>query len=271
MATRRDSPGPWAKVSAVDQEALCRELGSHTAGGALLVWFRLCLASSKSRSASVAVPRRALCYDTGLSRDTVRRQIANLERLGFVAVERSRSDDTGDNANTYTILRGPHADIRPESGSPVADGEPPEAKTKPPEAGNSAGRGGVQSATFPRTSVQEHQEEHSRPAGAPKGGPHFTVPTLEDVSGYCRERDNAVDPRAFLDHYTANGWRVGRNPMRDWRAAVRTWERNRSVHSRATPCQRRDDEGRSQNGAPRTAAEATLATGVRVVKAKDLW
>ena len=35
-----------------------------------------------------------------------------------------------------------------------------------------------------------------------------------------------MDPQAWLDHYTANGWRVGRNAMKDWRAAVRTWERN---------------------------------------------
>jgi len=54
----------------------------------------------------------------------------------------------------------------------------------------------------------------------------FTKPTLAEVQAYCAERGNVVDPQKFVDYYEANGWRVGKNPMKDWRAAVRTWERN---------------------------------------------
>src|SRR5690606_5401971 len=54
----------------------------------------------------------------------------------------------------------------------------------------------------------------------------FTPPSVEQVREYCTERENQVNPQQFIDHYTANGWRVGRNPMKDWRATVRTWERN---------------------------------------------
>jgi len=58
----------------------------------------------------------------------------------------------------------------------------------------------------------------------------FRPPSHEEVTAYCSERQRLgkppVDPDAWLDHYAANGWHVGRNPMRDWRAAVRTWERN---------------------------------------------
>lgn len=53
----------------------------------------------------------------------------------------------------------------------------------------------------------------------------FTPPTLEDVRAYCQERGNKVDPQRWLDYYTSNGWMVGRNRMKDWKAAVRTWER----------------------------------------------
>jgi len=55
----------------------------------------------------------------------------------------------------------------------------------------------------------------------------FVQPTLEEVRAYCRERNRGVDPELWLAHYQANGWRVGKNPMKDWRASVRTWERNR--------------------------------------------
>lgn len=54
----------------------------------------------------------------------------------------------------------------------------------------------------------------------------FTPPTLEDVQAYCMERNNNVDAQHFVDYYTSNGWQVGKNKMKDWKAAIRTWERN---------------------------------------------
>ena len=54
----------------------------------------------------------------------------------------------------------------------------------------------------------------------------FTAPSFEDVKAYCEERKNNVDAERFIDYYTANGWKVGKNPMKDWKAAVRSWERN---------------------------------------------
>lgn len=51
-------------------------------------------------------------------------------------------------------------------------------------------------------------------------------PTLDEVKAYCNERNNRVDPERFIDYYTDNGWKVGKNQMKDWKAAVRTWERN---------------------------------------------
>ena len=51
-------------------------------------------------------------------------------------------------------------------------------------------------------------------------------PTLEELKAYCKERKNNVDPEKFFDYYSSNGWKVGKNPMKDWKAAVRTWERN---------------------------------------------
>lgn len=54
----------------------------------------------------------------------------------------------------------------------------------------------------------------------------FKLPSLGEVRAYCEERHNSVDPQQWFDYYTSNGWRVGRNPMKDWRAAIRTWERN---------------------------------------------
>jgi hypothetical protein len=54
----------------------------------------------------------------------------------------------------------------------------------------------------------------------------FTPPTLEEVTAYCQERGNKVDPQTFIDFYSSKGWMIGKNKMKDWKASVRTWERN---------------------------------------------
>ncbi|WP_424766271.1 DUF4373 domain-containing protein [Paenibacillus sp. sgz302251] len=54
----------------------------------------------------------------------------------------------------------------------------------------------------------------------------FIPPLLEEVTAYCKERGKGVDPERWFDHYTANGWMVGKTKMKDWKAAVRTWEKN---------------------------------------------
>lgn len=56
------------------------------------------------------------------------------------------------------------------------------------------------------------------------GNGRFTPPTTEQVREYCLERKNGINPDRFVDFYSAKGWRVGNQPMKDWKAAVRTWE-----------------------------------------------
>ena len=54
----------------------------------------------------------------------------------------------------------------------------------------------------------------------------FTKPSLEEIKAYCQERKNTVIPDSFFDHYESNGWKVGKNAMKDWKATIRKWERN---------------------------------------------
>ena len=59
-----------------------------------------------------------------------------------------------------------------------------------------------------------------------KGGSRFQKPTLAEVSEYCRERMNSIDPEEFFAFYESKGWMVGKSPMKDWKAAVITWEKS---------------------------------------------
>ena len=54
----------------------------------------------------------------------------------------------------------------------------------------------------------------------------FTKPTIDEIQDYCIERNNNVNAEQFFDYYESNGWKVGKNSMKDWKAAVRTWERS---------------------------------------------
>ena len=53
----------------------------------------------------------------------------------------------------------------------------------------------------------------------------FIKPTLEQVEEYCLERNNGIDAQKFIDFYESKGWYVGKNKMKDWKACVRTWEK----------------------------------------------
>lgn len=57
----------------------------------------------------------------------------------------------------------------------------------------------------------------------------FRPPRTEEVAAYCAARNNGIDPAAFMDFYESKGWMVGRNKMKNWQAAVRTWERKRKT------------------------------------------
>lgn len=80
---------------------------------------------------------------------------------------------------------------------------------------------------------QEKRREEGEGEGEGEGGKvdiprersRFQKPSLEEVEAYCAERSNGIEASRFLDFYEANGWMVGKSKMKDWRAAVRNWER----------------------------------------------
>lgn len=55
----------------------------------------------------------------------------------------------------------------------------------------------------------------------------FTPPSVDEVRAYCVERNNGIDPEHFIDYYAARNWELSKGrKVKDWRACIRTWERN---------------------------------------------
>lgn len=70
-----------------------------------------------------------------------------------------------------------------------------------------------------------------------KKSARFVPPTVEEVRAYCIERNNRVSPEAFVDFYSSKGWMVGKNKMKDWKAAIRTWEKGENRQPTPRPAQ----------------------------------
>ena len=85
-----------------------------------------------------------------------------------------------------------------------------------------------------KMAIEEEEEVEEVPTVPKKreARKRFSPPSAAEVMEYCRERENAVDAESFVDFYAAKGWKVGNAPMKDWKAAVRTWEKR---ESRAAP------------------------------------
>lgn len=108
---------------------------------------------------------------------------------------------------------------------------------------------------FSHNNKEENKDKNkSIPPFSKENTPHFVKPLIDDVRAYCQERQNNVSPEAFFAYYESNGWKVGRNPMKDWRAAVRTWEQ-------------RDQQNPSPRSArPSPQKEDYVQKGLRMLK-----
>lgn len=72
---------------------------------------------------------------------------------------------------------------------------------------------------------KESIKEIDAPQSVAARNSRFIKPTVDEIAAYCSERKNNIDAQAFFDFYESKGWRVGNQPMKDWKASVRTWER----------------------------------------------
>ncbi|MBR4300056.1 MAG: hypothetical protein IKT59_10145 [Bacteroidales bacterium] len=78
-----------------------------------------------------------------------------------------------------------------------------------------------------RSSQQYKNNKEDKEDKNNKKSSHFVPPSLEEVKAYCSERKNGIDPENFITFYQSKGWMIGKNKMKDWKAAIRTWEQRR--------------------------------------------
>lgn len=155
-------------------------------------------------------------------RDAVYSAINELEKAGYLRREQATNEKGQFVGYDYNVYENPQAE-KPHVENP----HPEKPYTENPTLLSTdivpSKEGTTQQDNTPI--IIEEDSTSYIPPTVPQKEKRFRKPTLEEVKAYCEERRNSVDPQHFIDYYESNGWRVGRNPMKDWKAAVRTWER----------------------------------------------
>ena len=117
-----------------------------------------------------------------------------------------------------------------KGGRPAQNGKPKKSENnlnKPNESENNLNAKN-------KNKKEEKEEEEDKKENIKRKSPdglarsRFIPPSIEEVKAYCQEHHNGIDAARFVDYYTSNGWRVGKQPMKDWKAAVRNWERRQT-------------------------------------------
>lgn len=161
-----------------------------------------------------------------LSGETVRlcgneRSLFSGEKLKIdrkAEAEERRREKPKDRVTRYRALHSVTERYPPPPFSPPSPSPSPSPPTPPVSLSPSS------------TPVLTPAPKEKPPKGGKKKGP--MPPSLDEVSAYCLDRKNGIDPEAFLDFYTANGWMQGKGkPIVDWKATVRTWEKKRKKES----------------------------------------
>ncbi|HEC87920.1 MAG TPA: hypothetical protein ENI52_01230 [Thermoplasmata archaeon] len=83
---------------------------------------------------------------------------------------------------------------------------------------------------FPKKATKPFPKKANTKSNKPTPKDRFIKPTLKEIEKYCQERKNNIDPQQFRDFYEAKGWMIGKNKMKDWKAAVRLWERRHPAY-----------------------------------------
>ena len=156
---------------------------------------------------------------SGATRYEVRRTIRELQDLGFVKVVQRKSEKGKFSSCSYDVFENPCVEI-PHTVLPHT--EKPHTENPHTDFRTLNNNNNINNNKLNNNKDKENYTKES-----------FHKPTFEEVEAYCQERQNGIDAEQFIDYYESKGWMIGKNKMKDWKASVRTWERNRKNKPKA--------------------------------------
>lgn len=152
--------------------------------------------------------RKSLAAQTGLSEQSIRTALNHLKSTGEITIE---------STNKYSLIT-------------IVNYRKFQDMPKEPTSTSTSTSASSQPATNHIVTNKQDKQDNIYVADAPvtKKTKRFIPPDVEEVAAYCREIGSSVDPHYFVNYYESNGWKVGRNQMKSWRAALKNWTQKES-------------------------------------------
>lgn len=161
-----------------------------------------------------------------VSKQSISSWIGQLRDSGYIAVQLEYREGTKEILNRYIrILDDPIQDIL---NTPT----------------NNFGEG-IQENLKDNNTINNTSNNTINKGDTPKKTKRFVKPTLDEVTEYCNLRGAGIDPQGFIDFYESKDWMIGKNKMKDWRAAIRTWMRKDRERKQVAPKKKAGLRGRS--------------------------
>lgn len=225
----------WIKIvtDVFDDEKMLLIESMPEADGIIVIWFKLLCMAGKQNNSGVFMLNDKIAYTDEMLATVFRRPL-NTVRLALKTFETYGMIEIVDNVITIPNWEK-HQSLDELERKKELNRKRVAAyreKQKLLASGESEGNGYVMrtditsNATEGDIDIDKDIDKEKDKENKRKTASRFTPPTIEEVSAYCSERQNGVDAQRFIDYYSSNGWMVGKNKMKDWKAAVRTWERN---------------------------------------------
>lgn len=170
----------------------------------------------------------SLATALGWQRRKVERVVTQLKKLGYLVITKKQDDKGLFGSYEWDVYETPNRDTHfTELGQkPNSVKIRTRSKTELGFSPNSVKSVPIRNTNYNLRNTNSNSYSGQTTEPTKMTPSKFKKPTVEEISKYCQERGNHVDAQRFFDYYESNGWKVGKNPMKDWKATVRNWERN---------------------------------------------
>lgn len=216
----------WIKICTdiFDDEKMCLIESMPEADSIIVIWFKLLCMAGKQNNSGVFMLNDKIAYTEEMLATVFRRPL-NTVRLALKTFEMYGMIEIVDNVVTIPNWEKHQTLDKLETAKEQTRRRVAAYRERQKLLAVGNGYGNVTDVTCNATD-KDIEEDKEKKKSARKAASRFTPPTVEEVQAYCDERGNAVNATRFVNYYESNGWKVGRNSMKDWKAAVRTWENN---------------------------------------------
>lgn len=159
--------------------------------------------------------------EIGVKRNAVSRAIGTLKEWNIISIQEGYDPENKRRKNNvYTLLS--KSEWKEKPCTPKVHGKAMHSKSADPCTPNDESHAPERCSNYTHTNNTQLTRLSGEAASRA-----FRKPTVEQIAAYCEERSNTVSPQRFFDHYESNGWKIGgKSAMKDWKAAIRTWESN---------------------------------------------